>query len=159
MRHPTGSRIFVILAEGHADGERMHLREMTAAIYREMLAVDPRLQRAIHGFQKIVAVRLNMEADQVRAQQAIQQLALPGADAEGLRIRPGDVPEDSDPGIRPRFLDHAGHQGEVIILHQYGGILFVRRLLDKSVGKAPVDLVVGFPILLAKDGTRMRDVA
>ena len=74
---------------------------MVAAVDGQALPIDAGLQRAVHGFQKIVAVRLDVEADEVRAKQAVQQLALPGANAERLRIGPGNVPEDGHAGIRP----------------------------------------------------------
>jgi hypothetical protein len=49
-------------------------------------------------------VKLNMETEQVRAQHALKDLLLPGTNAEGFRIRPGDMPEQSDPGIGPTSL-------------------------------------------------------
>ena len=89
-----------VCSVSHADRERPDQREVAVAVDREALPIDARFQRAVHGLQKVVAVRLDVEADQVGAQQAVEQFALPRADAEGLRIRPGDVPEDGDARIR-----------------------------------------------------------
>ena len=55
---------------------------MSVALDGEMLPVDSRFQRTVHRLQKVVAVGLDVEADQVGAQQAVQQLRLPRADAE-----------------------------------------------------------------------------
>ena len=65
-------------------------REMAAAVDREMLPVDARFQSAVHGVQEIVAVRLDVEADQIGAQHAVEQFALPGADR---RRPPGSARE------------------------------------------------------------------
>ena len=51
---------------------------------------------------------LNVEADEVRAQQAVQQLTLPRANAEGFRIRPGNMPEDGHARVGMLGLDHGG---------------------------------------------------
>ncbi len=71
-----------------------------AAIDGEVLALNAGLKRAVDGIQKIVAMRLHVKADQIRAQQAVEQFALPGADAEGFGIGPGNVPEDGDARVR-----------------------------------------------------------
>jgi hypothetical protein len=84
-----------------------------------VLPIHARLDHAVDGFEKVVAMRLDVKADQIGAEQAIHQLALPGANAEGFRIRPGNVPEDGHAGIRPLFLDQPRQQGEVIILHEH----------------------------------------
>ena len=118
------------IGEGHADGERPDIGEMLAAAYGEMLAIDSRLERAIDGIQKIIAMGLNMEADQVRSQQPIEQLALPRADPKRLRIRPRDMPKDSDPGVRPPFLDHLRQQRKVVILDQYNRILLALDFIE-----------------------------
>ena len=63
-----------------------------------------------------------MKADHIRAQHAVQQFALPGANTEGLGIGPGNMPEDGDARVRPPLLDHARQQREVIVLHQHHGL-------------------------------------
>ena len=44
--------------------------------------------------------------------------SLPGADAECLGVRPGDVPEGDDGGARQALPNHARQQSEVIVLHE-----------------------------------------
>src|SRR5262249_48903943 len=79
---------------GHADGIGFDVGGVVAAHDREPLAVDPRLERAVHRFQKVVAVVLGVEADDVGPEHPEKDLPLPGADAEGLEVGPRNVPED-----------------------------------------------------------------
>ena len=73
-----------------------------------MFPVDARFQSSVHRLQEVVAVRLDMKADQVRSQQSVDQLALPGADRKRLGIRPWDMPENRHARVRPFFLQHSG---------------------------------------------------
>ena len=92
------------LGERDADRERPSRGSRgRAAADREVLPVDPRLEGALDGLEEVVAVRLRVKADEVRAQQAVEQLVLPRADPEGLGVGPGDVPEDRDARVRPRL--------------------------------------------------------
>ena len=92
---------------------------MLAAVHRKVLAIDARFQRSVHRLQEIVAMRLDMEADEVGAEHAVQHLALPGADGERLGIGPGNVPElgDDQVGIIVA-LEHARQQAKVVILDE-----------------------------------------
>ena len=56
----------------HADGEWADAGEVAASIDRKPLPLDARLESTVDGLQKIVAMRLNVEPDQVRAQQPLQ---------------------------------------------------------------------------------------
>jgi len=85
----------------HADWMRPDQCELLVPIDREAVPLDPAFQGLVHGFQEIVAVRLNMEAEKIRAQQSIQEFPLPGTDPEGFRVGPRYVPEDCHPGIGP----------------------------------------------------------
>ena len=82
-------------------------------------------------FEKVVAVRLNVKADQVGAEQPVQQFALPGADPEGLGIRPGNMPENRHARVGALFLDHRGKQREVVVLHQHDGAALRRDLFQQ----------------------------
>ena len=73
----------------HADGVRAHQGQVVVSIDRKAIPFDPALQRLIHRLQEIIAMRLDVEADQIRAQQPVEQLALPGADPECLGVGPG----------------------------------------------------------------------
>ena len=89
---------------------------MALAIHREEVPIRKRLQRSVDGFQKIVAMRLNVEPDEIGSQQAIDQLALPRTDSEDFRIGPGNVPEDGHTRVGACFLHHSRQQCEVIVL-------------------------------------------
>ncbi len=132
---------------------------MAFAVDRKTVPLGERLDRAVHGFQKIVAVRLDVEADEVGAQQAVHELALPGTDAEDFWIGPGDMPEDGHARVRARFLDHAREEGEVVVLREKDRRLRAFHLLEDGVGKTPVNLLVVIPILGPEDGAGVRDVA
>ncbi len=123
---------------------------MFVAFDGEALPVEPRLKRAVHRLQEIVAVRLHVETDQVGAQQPVQQFALPGADAERFRVRPRDVPEDRNPGIRPPLLDHARQQSEMIVLHKNHRVLSSGHLLQCGIGELAIHLLVLLPVGGAK---------
>ena len=86
--------------------------------HRKTFPVDPRFQSAVHTFQKIIAVLLNVKADQVRPQQAIHQLALIWANTEHFRVRPGNMPEDRHSRVRTFSLYQARQQSEVVVLRQ-----------------------------------------
>src|SRR5260221_13383678 len=60
-----------VLLEGHADREGPDRGEVILAADGEMFPIDPRFQRVIHGLQKIVAVRLDMESDQIRSEHSV----------------------------------------------------------------------------------------
>ena len=79
---------------------------MALTVYGEAVPLRERFQRAVYGLQEIVAVRLNVKADQIRAEEAVDQLPLPGADSENLRIWPGNMPENRHSRVGPRVLDH-----------------------------------------------------
>jgi hypothetical protein len=100
-----------------------------------------------------------MEPDQVRAQHAVEQLALPRTNAESLRIRPGNVPEDRNARVGPAFLDQARQQGEMIILDEHHRFLFTAHFVQQHSGEFPIHRLVVFPVLGAKNGPRVRDVA
>ena len=109
--------------------------------------------------QKVVAVQRNVEADQIGAQQPIQQLRLPWADAEGLRIGPGNMPEDGHARVGPGVLHHPRQQREVIVLHKHHGVFAALHLFEQRIGKPLVHALVALPVGGAEDGPRVRDVA
>ena len=132
---------------------------MAVAADGAALALDARFQHAVHGFQEIVAVRLDVEAHQIGAQQPVQQFALPGANPERFRIGPGNVPEDRHPGVRARALDQLRQQGEMVVLHHDHRTFFVADLFQHGRRELPVDGLVMFPVFRAERGPGVRDVA
>ena len=131
---------------------------MRRARHRKPLVVDARLDEAIDGLEKIVAVQLHVKAEQIAAEQTVEDLFLPRADAERFAVRPGDVPEVADDRIRAARLDHSRQQREVIVLHEHDG----RRaldLLEHRLGELRVDARVLLPVGGVEDGPRVGDVA
>ena len=125
----------------------------------ETLPLDAGFKRAVDRLEEIIAVRLRLKADEIRAEQTVEQFALPRADAEGFGIRPRNVPEDRDANVRPRILDHARKQSEVIILHKKQGMLRAGHLFEHGVGKLAIHLLIALPIGGAKERPRVSDVA
>src|SRR4026207_57205 len=113
---------------------------------REVLPVHPALDGPLHRLEEVVAVVLGVEADEIGAQHSLQDLGLPRADAEGLEVRPRDVPEDLHPRVRPSLLHIQREQGKVIVLDQDQGRLHAIHLVDESEGELPVHRVVLLPV-------------
>src|SRR5258706_12282094 len=110
-----------VFLKSNADGIGEHTGQVSLAIHGEAVPFRERYDSAIDGGKKIVAMGLNVKADEIGAEQPVNQFALPGADAEDFGIRPGNVPEDGDASVRPGFLDHARQQREMIILDEDDG--------------------------------------
>src|SRR5712692_377346 len=104
-------------------------------------------------------MRLDVETDQVGAEQAIYKLTLPGTNAECLRIWPGDMPEDSDASVGPLLFDHSGNQREVIVLHQHHRPGCAFHFLQQGIGKFPVYRLIVAPVVGTKNRPRVSDVA
>src|SRR5713226_6670701 len=118
---PGASRLFrrcAVFRERHANGIRAHARNVALAVHGEAVPFRESFDPTVHRLQEIVAMRLYLETNQVRAKQPVDYFALPRANSKHFRIRPRNVPEDSHPRIRSRFLDHPRQQCKVIILRQ-----------------------------------------
>ena len=113
---------------------------------------------AVHGLKKIVAVSLHVKADKVGAKEAFDELALPGTNAEGFGIGPGNMPENGDTHVGARFLDHAGEKREVVVLNEEDRRGSAGHLVKNGVGKTAVDALVEKPVFGAKEWAGMRDV-
>ncbi len=146
-------------AGSHADRKRLHRRDVLAAGDREALPVDAGLDRALHRVQKVVAVVLGVEADDVGPQHPQQQIVLPRADREGLEVRPRDVPEDGGARIGALALDETRQQREVVVLDQHHGRLGARDLLEDRGRELLVDRAVLRPVLRPEERTVVHDVA
>ncbi len=119
--------------------------QVIAALHGEVLPVHARLERPVDSLLEVVAVGLNMEPDEVRSQHAIQQFALPRADAERLRIGPWDVPEDRHSRVGALLLDHARQQREMVILHQNHGRRLIAHFVQHRCREFPVHDTILFP--------------
>src|SRR5260370_33185105 len=104
-------------------------------------------------------MRLNVKADQVRAEQPLQQAALPGADAGGLGVRARDMPENGQARGGALFLDDRWKQREVVVLQQYDGAALRRDLFQQGHREFAVDVAVVPPVFGAEQRPRVGDVA
>ena len=86
-----------------------------------------------------------LEADQVGAEQALEQLAPPGQLLEQLGRRERDVQVEADPQVRPELPQHLRHQLHLVVVHPDQRTLVGQ--LGGLVGEALVDLDVGVPPL------------
>src|SRR5260370_10182282 len=102
-------------------------------------------------------MRLNVKSDEIRSQQSVHQLPLPGTDTEGFRVGPRDMPENSHARVRPVLLDHLWQQSEVVVLHQHYGLGDVLDLPEHRSGELAIHLLRVLPVLGPKDGARVRD--
>jgi hypothetical protein len=91
-------------------------------------------------------MRLRVEADEIGAEQAVQQILLPRTDAECFRIRPRDVPEHGDLRIGPLGLQQRGQQGEVIVLNENDGTAGAAQLVECRARELPVGDLVMRPV-------------
>jgi len=62
----------MVPVERHADGKRPHGGQVVAAIDGEVLPIDARFKGAVHRPEKVIAVRLNVKADQICAEHSIE---------------------------------------------------------------------------------------
>jgi len=99
-----------------------------------------------------------VEPDDAAPQETLEQLLAERADAESLRVGPGDVPEGQDGGARQALADEPRRQREVVVLHQDDGVLAVGFRADR-VGEAAVHLLVMLEVLAPEAGPRVRDMA
>src|ERR1700756_2964978 len=129
---------------------------MIFAFDRKVFPIHPCLQHTIHGTEEIVTVRLDVKSDEIRTKQTIQQLLLPWTDAEGFGIRPRDMPEDRNSGVRHPVFHHPWQKCEMVILNQNYRMFLARHFLRDCIGKSSIHLVVVFPVSGAKRRASMR---
>ncbi len=99
-----------------------------------------------------------MEAEQIVAEETLEEFFLPREGAEGFLVGPGDVPELGDDEIAAGVLEHARQQAEVIILDEHEGRPTVR-LLDHRAGEQFVDLAISLPLARQEHGPGVGNVA
>ena len=86
-----------------------------------------------------------LEADQVGAEQALEQLAAPRQLLEELGRREGDVEVEADPEVGPELAQQLGHELELVVVHPDGRVLGGPR--GGALGEPLVDAHVGVPPL------------
>src|SRR5262245_38163959 len=99
-----------------------------------------------------------METDDGAAEQAAQDFLAPGADAEGLGIRPRNMPEGNDGRARQLLANELGQKREVVILHQDHRIVGLS-FLHHRFGELLVGPYIIFPVGSTKNRALMGDMA
>ena len=100
---------------------------------------------AAHEAYEVGGGARQLEADQVRAQQPLEDLAAPRQLGEELGGREGDVEVEADPQVGALRAQHLRHQLELVVLDPHGRALGGD--LGRLVGEALVDPDVGLPPL------------
>ena len=99
-----------------------------------------------------------MKTDDAVSQHPFENLLTPGADAEMLRVRPGNMPKHDHGGAREPLTNQSRSQSEVVVLNQDNWILRID-LLTHGVGKLLVDGLVVAPVVTPKDRAGMGNMA
>ena len=105
------------------------------------LVADPLADQA----HEVLRRAAELEADQVGAEQALEDLAAPRQLLEELGRREGDVQEEADPQVRAQLAQHRRHQLHLVVVHPHGRALGGG--LGRPLGEPPVDRGVGVPPL------------
>ncbi len=139
-------------------GNGLHVRRVAAAPRR-----SARSRRATSSARSTVSRKLlqwilDVEAEQVVAEQPVQDVLAPRADAEHFAVRPRNVPELAHHGIRPRFLHEPRQQREVVVLHEDDRAR-IADLVDHRIGEAAIDALRTAASRLVELRTRVGDVA
>jgi hypothetical protein len=116
-------------------------------------------QGAVHRVQEVVAMKLRVKPDQIRAEQSKKKFPLPRTDPEGFGVWPGDVPENSDASVGPAFFKKTGQKREVIVLNEDARVFHPFQFIHHSISKFPVGGLVLSPILGAKEGPSVGNMA
>ena len=123
-----------------------------------MFPVDAAFHEPVGRLEEIVAVKLGVEAEDGRAEQPVDDLFAPRADAEGLRIRPRNMPEGDKGRFGQPSSHHAWEKREVVILYQDNGIV-LRGFLYHRIGEALIHGDIMLPVAVAKNRPDEGDVA
>ena len=116
----------------------------------------PRAQRDVPAeqvgarVQEVARVLVDVEAEEVGAEQPLQELAPHRQHPEDLRRRPRRVQEPADAQPRLTLAQQAGQQHQVVVVHPHH-VLGARNRRD-GVGKLGVGQAVRLPLLLLEAG-------
>jgi hypothetical protein len=123
-----------------------------------VLVLDARLERAVDRVEEVPAVALHVEAQEVAAEQPVEELFGPGQEPPHLAVRPGDVPEVGDEKVGAGPPQHARQEREVVVVDE-DHARRVAELVEHRVGEGPVGRAVVRPVSMAEDRRHVRDVA
>src|SRR5439155_9535218 len=111
----------------------------------KLFHIDLRFQGAVDRFEKVVAMILDVKAQQVIAEKTVQDFILVRTNPKDFAVGPGDVPEMENDQIGPGVAKHARQQSEVIVLDKNHGRLVVN-FVQHRVGELAIDSVVLVPV-------------
>src|SRR5579883_2998522 len=132
---------------------------MTGSHGRRRWPVDATFQSTIHGLEEIMTMRLNVKADEVRAEKAFQHFRLPRTNSERFRIGPRNVPEDCNARVGALLLNEARQQREMVILDENHGFNEAVNLLQYGIGELLIGTLILIPVAHAECRTSVGDVA
>ena len=90
-----------------------------------------------------------VEAQQVVAEQAVEQFFLPGEGAERFAVGPRDMPELRHDELGILLLEHAGQKSEMVVLNEDEGRV-AAGLFQNGIGEELIGEPVALPILEAE---------
>mmetsp|Transcript_8934 Transcript_8934/g.25231 ORF Transcript_8934/g.25231 Transcript_8934/m.25231 type:complete len:258 (+) Transcript_8934:2012-2785(+) len=85
----------------------------------------------------------HVEANQVRVEEALDELQAPGEGAVDLGRREGRVQEPADVAVRLRLAQHLGDEHQVVVVHPHVVVVLVH--LQDRLREELVRLLVGLP--------------
>ena len=94
---------------------------------------------------EVLRPAVELEADQVGAEQSFEDLPPPGQLLEQLRRRERDVQEEADAQVGPQLAQHPRHQLELVVVHPDRRV--AGRPVGGVLGEAPVDRFIHVPPL------------
>jgi hypothetical protein len=153
---PVGERLPVVAVSSgvaldaldrDAERERLDPGGSTVVVDAVGVPVDGRaLEEPVRTLQEVFAVRRVVEAEEVVAEQSVQQVRCVGRQFEHLRRGPGDVPEVYQPPVGHQRPQHPRRQREVVVLEpdQAAGAADGRGRLREL----PVDRPVALPVVV-----------
>src|SRR5262245_55884369 len=112
------SGLGVVSLEVDADGKGADQSTVATSVYLELVGINPRLDATVDRFDEVLTVVGYVEAKHVVAEQAVDELFVPGEGAEDLAVGPGNVPELGDDKSGIPLLQHSRKQGEMKVLDE-----------------------------------------
>ena len=132
------------VVDGDRDGTGpRRVRRAVAAEHGHRVLPGGDLEQPPAGADEVLGVGLALEAEEVGAEEALEDRSAPGDLGEQLDRGEGDVVEPPDPQVGPLFADHPGDELQLVVLHPHRRAL--RGHLGDGVGEPLVDADVGPP--------------
>ena len=122
---------------GNTDGERPHPHRPAAVLHQHGQPVHPAAQTAAAAVDEVDAIVLDMETDQVTAEDALEDEVVPGEDPDDVPGGERNVQEEADLAGNLPLLCHrpdgGGRQHEMIVVDPHDGNV-IRILITADPG-------------------------